>query len=187
METRRATGLIWEASAGIGTINPSVIQTATPGTRLPTEGPLNHKTVPFLQTGWAGNSRWTKSDLNLASFPASIHFKPLQGAKGRNLQTCFCFNCVSLHLFNFSKGEVIWTNIGMACHCFKIYFFFLCQRNMHNKRKQFVTGRKNKYFRSTPSLAHNGNWILLELGISWHPKISHTGKGGGFPPRPDND
>ena len=81
--------------------------------------------LPFLQTGWASNSRWTKSDLTLASFPASIHFKPLQGAKGRNLQTCFCFNCVSFHLFNFSKGEVIWTNVGMACRCcFKIYFFF---------------------------------------------------------------
>ena len=145
--------------------------------------------LPFLQTGWASNSRWTKSDLTLASFPASIHFKPLQGAKGRNLQTCFCFNCVSFHLFNFSKGEVIWTNVGMACRCcFKIYFFFfLCQRHMHHKRKQFVTGRKNKYFRSTPSPVHNSNWILLELGISWHPKISHIGKGGGFPPRPDND
>lgn len=51
LETRRATWLIWDASAGAGTINPSVVQTATPGSRLPTEGPLNHKTVPFLQTG----------------------------------------------------------------------------------------------------------------------------------------
>lgn len=121
VETRRATRLIWDASAGAGTINPSVIQTAIPGSRLPTEGPLNHKTVPFLQTGWASNSRWTKSDLTPASFPASVHFKPLQGAKGRNLQTCFCFNCVSLHLFNFSEGQVIWANVGMACRCFKIY------------------------------------------------------------------